>query len=719
MKKNRILIAVIIVGLIAASISIFSRITLESNDKKVDITLDYVEFQKLADQSGKGLGWWFQKMNEFGVSSVALNEESFQSMIEDYKPIRADIVGNILREGDWKETYPKELVAYFNENGIDEYDVVAITDSKELYQTIKTAMKERYQTKKFTVVEGATDYIFILDGTVDEAVYLKQPEKLDSTGKPTQQTPKLYSSKLLSIGLGFDPEKIELIKNSGMQVIPRPFNYSGWSSKKLVDAFIKDIENFNIQPAYMIFAGNEILGYPDAVQQTKRYLEDKDIKVGMIETGVQREHLEQEGLYELTRAMDYRAVRVFTLWPWIQKNYKAYNYEGAEEIENTLYRAVTERNIRMIFFKPFKHNDFKYVTDVKAYEKMFASFEERIERHGMSLGEASTLGFNRVRTLYRTLMGWGIIAGALLLLDCFLPIPRKFMYGLLGAGLLGVAGSLVVLQSLGDKILALGAAVVFPSLSIMYFCGRCKQYTFKENDKTSLINIIIGGAKELLLSSLISFSGAIFVAATLSHTEYLLEMDIFRGVKVSQLTPIFLYVLIYLVYFGYKHGKENSKELGLKWKDIHALIFEDIKVIYVLIGCVLGVVGYIYLARTGHETSVQPLQIELIGRNFLEMKLLARPRTKEFIGAFPALMVAVYFASRKIKWPVFICGLGAVIGQTSIVNTFSHLRTPFYLSVVRTLYSLGFGIVLGAIYILVIEVVLKVVRMVRGERLNG
>jgi len=113
----------------------------------------------------------------------------------------------------------------------------------------------------------------------------------------------------------------------------------------------------------------------------------------------------------------------------------------------------------------------------------------------------------------------------------------------------------------------------------------------------------------------------------------------------------------------------------------------------------LLIAGYVYIARTGHEGSLQPSEIEMIIRNILEEKLLVRPRTKEFTVAFPALILGAYIASLKYKSLIFISGLAAVIGQTSIVNTFSHLRTPVVVSFIRSLYSLAAGTIFAAIYL--------------------
>ena len=124
----------------------------------------------------------------------------------------------------------------------------------------------------------------------------------------------------------------------------------------------------------------------------------------------------------------------------------------------------------------------------------------------------------------------------------------------------------------------------------------------------------------------------------------------------------------------------------------------------VLLGIVLLGVGYYYIERTGHDSAVEVSSFEMIFRNALEDILIARPRNKEFLCAFPAVMMLVYTSIRKFKlWPILF-GLASVIGMTSVVNTFMHIRTPLYLGFYRTGYALVFGIVIGIIGIAVFEI---------------
>ncbi|WP_129598405.1 DUF5693 family protein [Anaerophilus nitritogenes] len=719
MKKNYILLFILIFSILASSITAMGRINAESKNNVVDVVLDYKEFEQMAKQSNKDLSWWFVKLKEQGVSSVGLMEESLESMMKENKPIKVEMIGNIIKDMDWQKKYPKEFVTYLNNNNnkIDEYDVLATTNSKELYDFIKRGLESRYDFKKFKIFTADDEYLFWIDGDIEDALYTEQIGEQDYKGKTFTKTATLYSSKIRRLSLGFDPEKINKIKKSGLKIIPRPYNYESFSGEKYLNATLDEYKKYDIIPNYMIFAGSEVLGYKENVKGLEEYMKKNNIKVGLIESEVQREHAKQDGLYDLTRNLNYNSVRVFSLPTYIQERFKYYNYEGSEEIENALYRAVTERNIRVIYFKPFKYDDKIYVTDDNEYVKMFDGFKNRIAKHKMHIGDASVIKIHKVRVRHKLPIGWGIVAGGVLLLSYLISMKDKIKYILLGIGILGVSGMIIVMPSLADKILPLGGAVVFPSLSMLYLCARLRIY-YKDQNKKNIIKIIGNGIKDLALCCLISAIGSLMIGSYLSDVEYLLEMSIFRGVKISQLIPIVIYMMIYIGYFGYKNKKLNPNTT-IKWKDMKELIFENVKVIYVILGVIVAAIGYVYIARTGHETSITPSDLEMIFRNVLEEKLYARPRNKEFLFAFPAIMIGVFMAYRGWKWFVFTFGLAAVIGQTSIVNTFCHLRTPMALSIARTGYSILLGVIIGSIGVFVLYEGIKFLSMMRGEKLDG
>jgi len=106
---------------------------------------------------------------------------------------------------------------------------------------------------------------------------------------------------------------------------------------------------------------------------------------------------------------------------------------------------------------------------------------------------------------------------------------------------------------------------------------------------------------------------------------------------------------------------------------------------------------------------VQPLEIEMILRNFFERNMLARPRTKEFLIAFPSMFLYLYTINKGYRFVPIVFAIGSAIGFASIINTFSHIRTPLYLSTIRSGYSLFLGLILGIIALLVADITLKLI----------
>ena len=720
MKTRKILIIFILIGLLSSIVLSFNRIKVESNNKKVDFVLDYYQLDKLAEQSSKDIKWWLEGFKKLGVSSVSIYEESLDSMTEYGKPLDIKIVEKIKEDIDWKDKYPVELVDYLEQKKVDNYDLVVRTKSKESYEFIKNGLSQRYSNEKYQTIESEDEsYSIILDGTIKEALFKPKENLVDTKYDSYSYGKELISSTLLTqLGIDYDKEKIDVIKSAGLDIVLRPLNYiERWKGKKYVDTSLDQYEKFNIKPKYMIFTGQEVLGYPKYVDLVKDFIVDNDMKLALIESSVERGHAEQRGLEKLTEDLDYNVVRLYSIPDYIQQRYKYNSYKGGEEIGNTLYRAITERNIRAIYFSPFKLDSKRYVTDFSKYEEMFESLETRLGEHNITIGDASSMKPNHVNTILKMLIGIGILGGGVILLQEMFRIKKKFLNIIIILGLLAIVITSIVIPELSSLIFAMVAAIVFPSLSMIYFCKKLKVYYDSRNRNTSIKNTLLLGVKQLVIMILISAIASIFIAATLSDIEFLLEIDIFRGVKIVQLVPILVYVITFIGYFGYKREKSITDN-KIKALDIKDILSDNIKIGYVALAGIVLYVGYIYLARTGHETGVKPSEFELMARNLLEVTLLARPRTKEFLIAFPAILVALDFAFNRRKLMLFVIGLLVALGQTSVANTFSHLRTPMYLSILRLTYGAIAGIIIGIIYVLIIRLVFKLIKYVGGKVLN-
>lgn len=703
-KVDKLVILLICFSLLVGIYTIYQRVEIERQYKTAEIVLDYNEMEKFADSSENDLSFWLKEFKDYGAQSVAIQEETLLRLIEQGKPLRAEIVSQLIKNYNWQADYNPEIVTLIEEKDITSNDVIVTTEDGTLYNYLISGLSERYNQELFSTYTLDNVYYIILHGT-NEDIYYSDTQKVNNLmGKGVYELKRVLDSRLMNIGIGYDDEKINLAKDAGLDVILRPINFPTYN-EKLTDVYKASNEKYNLEPRIYLLHGKEILGYPENEHSLLEYVNDENIAIGLIESSTQREHLDGEGLDDLVEDSGYNGLRVFTLWDYIRERNKYYNYEGAEEIENTMFRAITERNIRVIYFKPFfeEEKSSKYLTDTEEYERTFDSLEQRLNEHNIKLGKAEAIEEFHIGAKRLAVLSFGITLASIFLFIKMFNIKDKracYLY------ILSIPAAFIplVMRSIAEKGFAFAAAVVFSGLGIYFFMIQIKKI-YDSYDKFSISKIIIYSTVILTGSIAISLAGAVFVDSMLADVKYFIEMDIFRGVKFAQILPFGIFALMFLIYFINKDNEDPFKSVvntSIK------LLNKDIKIYYGIIAGVIGIVAYIYISRTGHETNVQPSNIEMITRNFMEYVLLARPRTKEFLIAFPAIFVAVYAATKKSEFFTGLFMLASAIGTSSVINTFSHLRTPIYLSFARTVIALGFGIVIGCIAVLVIDLLYKI-----------
>jgi hypothetical protein len=115
----------------------------------------------------------------------------------------------------------------------------------------------------------------------------------------------------------------------------------------------------------------------------------------------------------------------------------------------------------------------------------------------------------------------------------------------------------------------------------------------------------------------------------------------------------------------------------------------------------VGALGaWIFIGRSGHTAGVPVPAIEIKLRAFLEQVMYARPREKEFAIGHPAFLLAAMAAVRQ--WPRllhFLLVIAATIGQSTLVETFAHLRTPVLMSLIRGVDGLVLGALVGLVLV--------------------
>lgn len=695
MKWNKILVLILAVGVVAATVLAVARWQTESQYKTYEVTMDLEEVKKAAATDDKSLAEGLQIWKEVGMDSITITEATLDSLKwnDEYK-VRTSFEGY-------------DLVVEATEAGIDFVE-------KGFKEGIRGERKITRRSPTTLVIEGKASDLGVKYDVVRD--YLEKKVGIGKMG---------HTTKLEQIGLGFIPSEIAAVKAAGLPIRFRPaYIAEVQDAEKSIARFIQAVKEHS-QQSYAIFFGDTILGMDTAPDKMAEAMRDSNIAVAMIETGVQREHLEQTGLEPLVRALDYKAVRVFSTWNYIQKRYD-YGMPGhhqGEEIINTFYRAITERNIRVIFFKPFITAGHDLITDYPVYKQRLTDLENRLAWHGITKASQKAeqrmeiMPILRNRPAYQMLVAFAVIACALLILDNLVPLKAMYLYVLFGLGAIPTT-ALYLLQirvALWNRLFALAAVILFAVLAVQVVTSLSKTAYDKKyaNSRPKAWGYGIG---LLLLSTLVALLGAICEVAFYANSEHLLELGIFYGVKISQLLPLVLAFFVALRYFGNDilgTSERNAKERVLGFLNME-IKFWHAAVAAVLLGAVA-----LLLIRSGHETGIQPANFELYVRNILEELFIARPRNKAFLFGYPAIIVLGYLAYQR-RWKLLypILGFMAAVGHANLLNTFSHIRTPLYLSLWRILFEIIFSVVMAGIYILLMEALERAFRLAKKKWWN-
>jgi len=350
-------------------------------------------------------------------------------------------------------------------------------------------------------------------------------------------------------------------------------------------------------------------------------------------------------------------------------------------------------------------SDSDLIAENLAYIK---TIKEELEANGFKTGKASILSASyQEPKIFILLLIIGVISGGLILLKNVFNLKKYQEYSLL---FLGILFSFLLLflnrEIFLIKLMALLAALIFPTLAIIanerYFLEN-NNSKFKDAQDFPVNNLsFYRMIKEVLTGFfriiLITLSGALLIAALLSNNKFMLEQ--FSGIKISYLVPLLLVLAIMWL-------KVNKGKL---------MILENIKkpllIEHVIIMAFFAVFLVIYISRSGNFSFLPVLSIEEKIRIFLEKTLIARPRNKEFLIGYPALLLAMsmsYLKIKEFKIPIIIIG---TIGPVTLINTFCHIHTPFLFSILRTFNGIWLGLILGLIIIIVFYYLVKTFRKI-------
>ncbi len=680
MKKflyNRTLIIVICVGLFAALIIAGQRYFVESENNQVDLVVDYKSIVDLAEREGLELDDVLKMTKDAGITSLAV----YDSKLEDLA-----LAGKVF--------------------------ALAGSDILGNYQTGTLTNELWRQTIEFGLIEP--NRVYVIGGDLDSYYDTKESliqrlgeerVKIFAVGGIEVLEVKAQFGELVKMPLGLPRDEMSRARVAGFNILARPMNFRKCTAEN-VQFFFDRIKNYPISA--IVFDGPEVLGASNFLDLTANLMRERKITFGVIEHFTQLKFYPQLG-------MEYLADKV-------GKNNVARLYaipkdeQPKLEMTTAINRWSTtdrERNIRINLLRIYEKPE-PDTTLLETNLKYFRAVHDVLEKDGFTFGKAGTFENYYPNVILRALVIIGVVAAGVLYLSLISRrINRNRKFQLILFAVVAILATIPILMGAGGKvriIAALLSANLFPALAIIWqldllrviqYKVRIQNRTARLKENLSTFQIVWVSAFALLITGMMSLTGAAYLSGALSDVSYFLEFEIFRGIKITFILPLILVAIAFLQRFNVVDELRKNVPATQQIKE---LLDKSISV-KVFLGLMIVLGAFVVLiARSGHTSGMPVSGAEIKIRAMLEQMFYARPRSKEIFFGHPAFMLA--FAAFLKKFPKMICFvlvMAGTIGQSSMVETFAHMRTPIFMSFMRGLDGLIPGAIIGAVLIVCLQ----------------
>lgn len=687
-RYNPVLLVIIAIGLVMALYLNFERHEIEQKNNTVELAMEYENLRRLAALEGLPEEKVLLEFKKAGINSLMIFDTTLERLSKKGELYVA--TGEQLRSasvlGENADVFAG-IAGRKDFQGNAAY--IAPAADKNIFKDVVADLKLRYGENRVAVIS-------------------ERPEIVRVSGSTEPIPPDKYDEPLgvLQAPLGLPAQDMRKVAELGFNIIVRPQNYVDVNEEK-IDSIFRRIDEAGVKVHAMMPCGRESVGFPDKLDYMSAKLNDAHMQLIMLEHYTQLRFANIKGLIELAEGVGYNASRSYVIDPLEQKKIS---------VDTALRRwALTdeERNIRVNYIRPFympvdgkplMETNLQYVADIKK------SVEERgytISKAGVfteSIGKYAVAYFpQRIELLP---IAAAIIAGCVIFLSLLIKLGNGKQLLLWALLTVFVCAVLMLFRGLLlRQVLAMAAACVFPVLSMNVILDIWDSYKAKT---MGAIKIVFNASWQLALAVCLSLVGAAFLSAILTDSRFLLEIDIYRGVKLTFILPVILMAVLYAK--RYDLLQVAGRGINVLWNRVDGLL--DIKLTYkhVALLLVFLFVAYYFVGRSGHTGGVAVSGIELKLRALLEDAMYARPRNKEFMIGHPAFFLAAmaaYKGAPRLWQFVLVCG--AVIGQGSLVQTFCHMRTPVVMSFVRALDGYAVGVVFGAVAVLALAAIIPLI----------
>ncbi|MHB8434092.1 MAG: DUF5693 family protein [Candidatus Tyrphobacter sp.] len=647
-SRARFALLVLAVGLLACLAVAALRVRTELHARRVEIALDYADFIQLARSYDYNPAAFLIALRRAGLTSLALTEE-LGSDIGGNGKAYATTGGALVSQAQIASLRDPLLARLASSGKIDLNAVYLVVTDRATFERYRTQLPLHFMAKSIHVLRDRFPWLIEVHTQID-----------------------YFNTE----GLGIPTDQLLLAKRLGLLVIPRLQNDERFAQPQM-DAQIGAVLRYDPKVSTVVFFGlrNEVWGYPDRLADAGRVFREPghDFNFGSIETYDPSQV--QKGNVSLGREIPGRIVRVQAIArPELEKL-------TLDDVVDRYVLGVRERNVRVVYLRTWQHQDGNLSIEQTNVE-MVRRVADELKAHGFRLGRATPIplyrGDNRILVGLSALCVPAIFSLLLLALRWYRRDLVVAAYVLTIA--FYAAGVVTHHELFARSMVALAGALLFETAAFLALGPA-----FESVPQPGTLAQGVRSVRWTLVATGVALLGALVVVGVMSSPLAMEEIERFRGVKLVLALPPIVALLLYLFSGRYAAGSTS----------VRAVLFTPLRAYQLIAGLAILGAGAVLLMRSGNQSEIAPSHLELALRRGLETVLSVRPRLKEFLIGYPAMMLVPALLPAHRRAVGWLLALGAGVGIGDIVDTFSHLHTPLLVSLLRIFNGLWIGIVIG------------------------
>lgn len=655
--RTRYAAVVLVVALLASLAVAAFRARTESHARRVEIAMDYQDFMALARSYNYQPAAFLIALRRAGLTSLALTEELGASVGTNGRSYVTTGAG-LINQARISPIRDPLLARLLHEHRIQASALYLLVSDRSTFNRYRAQLALHFMPKSVKLLRRVRPWLIEV---------------------------KTQSDYFNATALGIPTDQLLLARKLGLLVIPR-FQNDERLEEPQIDAMFDDVLRYDPKVSTVVFFGlrNQVLGYPDHIDQTAAAFKKHTFNFGAIETYDPSQV--QKGNVTLARLIPGRTVRVQAI------SKTELDKLTLDDVVARYALGVRERNVRVVYLRPWDHQDGTLSIE-RTNVEMVAEIAKAIRADGFRLGRATPIplyrGNNRVLV---GLAGLAVPSLFALLLGFFGCYRRRYAVAAYALTILLYAGGVLSHHdAFARSLLALVGALLFETAAFLALIPA-----FAETPPARYSEQLWRSVGWTLVAVIVALLGALVVVGLMSSPLAMEEIERFRGVKLVLILPPLIALALYVFDRRFGSGVQRARD-----------IFRSPILTYqLLVGVLIVAAAALLVMRSGNESDIAPSHAELLMRHLLANVLSVRPRLKEFAIGFPCLMLIpalLPLHRRAVGW---LLALGAGVGIGDMVDTFSHLHTPLFISLWRIFNGFVLGAVIGAILIWIYRAVL-------------